>query len=119
MKTFLRLQIAASVLAIVPCAFAHAALLASAPASGATLDKSPPELRLTFNERIEPAYTSVTLVDAAGRQVAAAKAVADPKDAKSASFAVPPLGAGTFSARWNAVGADGHKTHGEFSFSVR
>jgi methionine-rich copper-binding protein CopC len=119
MKILHRLPIAALAVAVAPCAFAHATLVASVPAKGATLDKPPTELRLTFNERIEPAFTSVTVVDAAGHAVAEAKAAADPKDAKSASFAVPTLGSGAYTARWNAVGADGHKTHGELPFSVR
>jgi methionine-rich copper-binding protein CopC len=119
MISSLRLSLAALAAAAAPCVFAHAQLVASVPAQGAALDKPPSALRLTFNERIEPAYTSLSLVDASGRQVAGAKAVADPNDARSATFTMPPLAAGAYSARWIAVGADGHKTHGEFSFSIR
>ena len=106
-------------LAASPLAFAHASLVASTPTKGATLDRPPTELRLTFNERVEAAYTSVRLVDARGKEAASAKAVADPADARSVKFAVPSLASGTYVARWTAVGDDGHRTHGEFSFSVR
>jgi copper transport protein len=52
-----------------PCGVAaHAVLLDSAPADGATLAAPPGEIRLTFNEPVAP--VAIKLLDAAGAAVA-------------------------------------------------
>jgi hypothetical protein len=119
MKTSLRLALAALAAAASPFAFAHASLVASSPARNQVLDAPPIEIRLTFNERVEPRRCSIKLVSAAGRRFDADRPRADKTDPKSIAASVPVLRSGSYRARWTAVGGDGHKTHGDFSFVVK
>jgi len=119
MKTFPRLALAALAAAASPFACAHAALLASSPAKGQVLDAPPMEVRLTFNERVDARHSSVKLVSAAGKNYDADRPHPDKTDPRSIAASVPVLRPGVYRARWTAVGADGHKTRGDFSFTIR
>ena len=118
MKTPLRLALATLATALSPLAFAHASLVASFPAKGQTLTGSPSEIHLTFNEHVEPRFCRIKLVSNAGKNFDADRPVADKTTPNAIIAAVPVLKPGTYSARWTAVGSDGHKTRGDFSFTV-
>ena len=118
MKTSSRLALAVLASALSPLAFAHATLVASFPAKGAVLTGSPADIHLTFNERVEARYCRIKLVSDAGKNFDAdrpAPAKANPNEIVAS---VPVLRPGTYRAHWTAVGGDGHKTHGDFSFTI-
>ena len=50
-------------------ALAHAALVRSTPAARATLSRVPARVELWFNERLEPAYSSLSVQNASGLPV--------------------------------------------------
>ncbi len=114
-----RLALLALALAASPFAFARAALVASSPAKDQALDAPPIELRLTFSEHVEPRTCRIKLVSGDGRNVDADRPHADKSDPNSVVASVPVLRKGSWRARWTAVGADGHKLHGDFSFSIK
>ena len=118
MKTPLRLALATLAVAVTPLAFAHASLVASFPAKGQVMTGSPTEIHLTFNERVEARYCRIKLVSDAKKNFDADRASADKTNPNSIIAAVPVLKPGVYSVRWTAVGGDGHKTHGDFSFTV-
>ena len=118
MNTSLRLALAALAITLSPLASAHASLVDSFPAKGQTLTGSPAEIHLTFNERVEAKYCRVKLVSDAGKNFDADRPRADKANPNTLVAAVPVLKPGSYSARWTAVGADGHKTHGDFKFTV-
>jgi copper resistance protein C len=118
MKIPLRIALAAIAVATSPLASAHASLVGSFPAKGAVVTGSPSEIHLTFNEHVEARYCRVKLVSDAGKNFDADRPVADKTTPNAIIAAVPVLKPGTYSARWTAVGSDGHKTHGDFSFTV-
>ena len=118
MKTPLRLALATLVAAISPLAFAHASLVGSFPAKGQVMTGSPAEIHLTFNEHVEARFCRVKLVSDAGKNFDADRPAADKTNPNAIIAAVPVLKPGTYRARWTAVGGDGHKTHGDFSFTV-
>ena len=118
MKTSSRLALALLAAALSPLAVAHASLVASFPDKGAVLTGSPTEIHLTFNEHVEPKLCRVKLVSDGGKNFDADRPSADKARANTIVAAVPVLKPGTYSARWTAVGSDGHKTHGDFSFTV-
>ena len=69
---------AALLLALVtPAAWAHAALRDSDPPAGSTLAAAPKQIRLQFNEALEPAFASVRLTGPGGKEVTTEKAVVD------------------------------------------
>jgi methionine-rich copper-binding protein CopC len=119
MKTSLRLALATLATALSPLALAHASLVASFPARDAVLTGSPAEIHITFNEHVEARYCRIKLVSASGKNFDADRPHADKADPNAIVASVPVLKPGTYSARWTAVGGDGHKTHGDFSFTVK
>lgn len=112
----------ASGLAALLCAAlaaAHPALVGSTPKDGDVLATPPGELRLRFSEPIEPAFTHVELVNAAGIELKGRLLEVTQNDPSSVAMALPALTAGTYRARWSAAGRDGHRVKGEFSFAVK
>lgn len=87
------------------------------PASA--LDHAPTEVRLSFNETLEPAFSQIALTDAADKPVALARAKVDPATPSVLTAPLPALPAGQYHVRWSAMTRDGHKTKGEFTFSVK
>ncbi|MEO5686050.1 MAG: copper resistance CopC family protein [Burkholderiaceae bacterium] len=118
MNTPFRLALATLAAALSPLAFAHATLVDSFPAKGQTLTGSPAEIHLTFNEHVEPRYCRIKLVSDSGKNFDADRPAADKTKPNAIVAAIPVLKPGRYSARWTAVGSDGHKTHGDFSFTV-
>ena len=119
MKTTQRLALATLAVLASPLAFAHATLVSSSPAKAQVLDAPPIEIRLTFNEHVDARLCRIKLVSTDGRNIDADRPHADKADPNALVASVPVLRAGTYSARWTAVGTDGHKTRGDFSFTIK
>jgi methionine-rich copper-binding protein CopC len=94
-------------------AFAHAALKASAPNAGATVD-APQNLTLTFTEKVR--LTAVRLV--AGDKNVPVETNRSAPAAETFSLPLSSLTPGNYQVRWTALGADGHPVNGTFSFIV-
>lgn len=102
-----------------PPADAHAVLVRSAPPARATLAEKPDRVQLWFNERLEPAFSSVSVWSSAGTQVDAGDARVGPEDAKRLSVTLPPLPPGAYSVRYRVLSVDGHVVDSSFSFTIR
>ncbi|SIT51675.1 Protein YobA [Paraburkholderia piptadeniae] len=98
--------------------WAHVFPRTQVPAAGATVT-APSEVRIVFDGPLEPAFSSVTVTDAGGKQVNTAKAAVDAKDHDTISVALPSLPAGRYTVHWVAVASDGHRTHGDYGFDVK
>lgn len=122
MKT-LHTMIVATAMAVAtlasPIASAHASLKSSNPEAGATVEASPKEIALTFNEKVEQAFSSITVADGQGKDVAAQKAKVDAANPAILRLDVPALSAGTYTVSWAVAGHDGHRRKGEFKFTVK
>lgn len=110
--------VAAAVLAA-PLASAHAVLKSSNPQAGAVLTTPPQQIVLTFNEKVEPAFSSVTVSNAKGEAITSAKAAPDPSNPAVMTLQVPSLAAGGYAVKWAVAGHDGHRRTGEFKFTVK
>lgn len=119
MKTALRALMSAALVVTGASAFAHARVLNSNPATGATLSAPPTELRIQYNEPVEAAASAVKVIGPGDVELAAEKVIADKDDAKSLVLGLPKLGAGDYRAEWSTVGRDGHRTKGEIRFTVK
>jgi methionine-rich copper-binding protein CopC len=97
----------------------HAYLVRSSPAGRAVVARSPARVQLWFNERLEPAYSSVTVRSADGRQVDAGDVRVGPAEPAQLSVAVPPLVAGVYTVKYRVLSVDGHIVEAEFAFTVR
>ncbi len=87
---------------------AHALLVSSTPADGASYDRAPSEVRLVFSEEVQLAATSVELFDGAGRPVAVGVPVADEgaDDATVVRVALGPLPRDRYLVRWRTISSD-------------
>ncbi|RQZ34757.1 copper resistance protein CopC [Burkholderia sp. Bp9090] len=114
------LAAAGAIAAAVPAAaFAHGKLESAAPATGSTVDTAPDTLRLTFNEDLEPAFSSVKVSDASGNAVAHEKAKVDASNPRVMTVAIPKLAPGAYTVQWVAMTADAHRTKGTYTFRVK
>jgi methionine-rich copper-binding protein CopC len=102
-----------------PPAGAHAVLVRSTPPARATLAEKPDRVQLWFNERLEPAFSSVSVWSSAGTQVDAGDPRVSPDDAKRLSVTLPPLPPGTYSVRYRVLSVDGHVVDSSFAFTIR
>jgi methionine-rich copper-binding protein CopC len=102
-----------------PAAFAHAFLQHASPRVGSTVQQSPPQVTLHFTEALEPAFSSVQVLDAAGREVDRRDAKVDAKDAASLVVSLPPLAPGKYRVKWRVLSGDTHVTQGDFTFEVQ
>lgn len=109
---------AALSLPAVTAAFAHAHLVRSTPADGATVKTAPAEVTLKFNERLEPAFSSAVIRDAGGKQVDKADAHVDKADRTVVRVSLPPLDPGVYTVEWRTMSSDTHKINGNFTFRV-
>lgn len=99
-------------------AFAHVFPQKQEPGAGATV-ASPAAVKITFDGPLEPAFSSLTVTDAAGTQMNTAKAAVDAHDPAIMTVPLPALSAGHYTVHWVAVASDGHRTHGDYAFDVK
>ncbi|HVN34700.1 MAG TPA: copper resistance CopC family protein [Casimicrobiaceae bacterium] len=97
---------------------AHAYLDRAQPVAGSVVRESPRELTLWFTQRVEPAFSEVRVLDAAGKQVSAGALRFDPANGKVLRVSLPVLGAGTYHVKWRILAVDTHVSEGEFTFDV-
>ena len=103
--------------AVVPQAFAHAALKSVSPANGATVKAMPGFVKITFSEPIG-SVSSVRLMDAKGKDHVVTAGL-DPRNAARVLAKTTSPAAGTYTGTWSIVADDGHKETGKFRFTVR
>jgi methionine-rich copper-binding protein CopC len=111
--------IAALTLGVAQLAQAHAYPTHQAPSAGSTVSTSQKDVTIDFDDGLEPAFSSITVTDAQGKPVTSDKAVVDPSNTKHMSVALNALTPGVYSVAWVAVAADGHRTQGHYSFTVK
>lgn len=101
-------------------AFAHAHLKQQQPAENAEVSVSPQQLTLGFSEGVEDKFSGVTLTGPGGSAVATGDAKRSPDDITQLIVPVKQaLAAGTYTVSWHVVSVDGHKTKGQYRFSVK
>jgi methionine-rich copper-binding protein CopC len=100
-------------------AWSHAFPERSEPRVGAVITTSPSQVRIWFDSPLEPAFSSIAVHDAEGRQV-------DRKDSKVSSVdlnllevSLQPLSPGQYKVLWIVVPKNGHRSTGDFSFIVK
>ncbi|WP_240648107.1 copper resistance CopC family protein [Pararobbsia silviterrae] len=88
------------------------------PGAGASVS-APKEVRIQFDGPLEPAFSTLTVTDGNGKDVEAAKSAVDAAHPDVMSVALPSLTPGHYAVHWAAVAADGHRTHGDYTFEVK
>jgi methionine-rich copper-binding protein CopC len=103
-------------LALPITASAHADLVSATPADKSTVNGTPTEIVLTFSESLDPAKSSMVLLDSSSLQIA--KAGVDPADDTVMRLTPPALEPGAYEIDWTSAALDGHLLRGKVSFAV-
>jgi copper resistance protein C len=96
-------------------AVAHAFLDHAEPRVGNKVATPPREVTLWFTQKLEPAFSSVMVTNAAGQRVDTGKARVS---GNQMSVSLRPGGTGTYHVTWRVLSVDTHTTDGSFNFQV-
>ena len=100
-------------------ALAHVQLLRSIPDANAALDHAPAQIELFFSEAVEPAFSTIKVLDSNGQPVDNDDSKVDPGDATHLTVSLRSLPDGIYTVSWKTLSAiDGHVTVGSFPFAV-
>lgn len=109
---------AACALVLPPAAWAHAALLRTDPQASGTVETSPSQVALTYDEAVAPKFAVISVTDARGQQETTAAPAALPSDPDTIAVPVRHLPEGWYLVYWRVISADGHPVRGAFTFAV-
>jgi methionine-rich copper-binding protein CopC len=96
-------------------ASAHAFLDHAQPRVGNTVATAPREVTLWFTQKLEPAFSSIAVTNAAGQRVDTGKTRVS---GNQMSVSLRSGGAGTYRVNWRVLSVDTHTTDGSFTFQV-
>lgn len=99
-------------------AWGHAFPDHSEPRVGWTVDTPPPRVRIWFDGALEPVFSRIAVRDAHDRRVDNGDGQVNPSDRTILEVGLPPLAPGTYRVFWSVVARDGHRTEGDFPFTV-
>lgn len=103
-----------------PAAWAHAFPDNSAPHVGATVATSPKLVKVWFDSEIEPAFSTLIVKNATGKQISDGKGKVDAGNHTLLETSLPAsLPPGKYSVYWSVIAHDGHHTAGHFAFTVK
>ncbi|UHL65239.1 copper homeostasis periplasmic binding protein CopC [Paralcaligenes sp. KSB-10] len=101
-------------------AFAHAHLKSEVPAAKSVVSAAPSVIKLKFSEGVEPKFSGVSISGPKNVPVKLSQPTVDPQDNSRLLISVQgPMPAGQYRVNWHAVSVDGHKTKGDYSFSLK
>jgi copper resistance protein C len=84
---------------------------------GSTVAAAPPAVVLTFTQKLEPAFSTVRVENAARARVDQGKAQVEPGGTEL-RIGLKPLPPGTYRVFWKVLSVDTHTTEGNFRFTV-
>lgn len=110
----------AALLAVATDVAAHARVKRANPAVGGTVSASaaPAALQVWFTEKLEPALSTIEVVDSKGTRMDRGDVRIDPDDQTQLRVTLLPLPPGQYRVLWRVVSIDTHYRSGSFPFRV-
>ncbi|MEU6020883.1 copper resistance protein CopC [Micromonospora sp. NPDC047134] len=110
--------LAATALLVAPVtpAYAHNVLRKATPAQDAELTKAPKKITLDFLQKLNPAFTTITLSDADKQPVATGEP--EVEGTKGTVTIDSTLPNGVYTVAYRVVSSDGHPVQGSYKFTV-
>jgi methionine-rich copper-binding protein CopC len=96
-------------------ATAHAMLDHAEPRVGNKVATAPREVTLWFTQKLEPAFSTITVTNPAGQRVDTGKTRVS---GSQMSISLRSGGTGIYHVTWHVLSVDTHMTEGNFSFQV-
>ena len=99
-------------------AWSHAFLERAEPRVGSTVKAAPSQVRVWFTEALEPAFSTLEVVNQFGERVDRGPARVDAASPALLQVPLKPLAPGTYRVKWRVLSVDTHVTEGDFTFRV-
>jgi len=110
--------VAAAALALPASAWAHAALLKTFPTASAEVDTPPAQLRLIYDEVVEPRFAVVSVTDAAAHQQLDGPVHRSASNPYELDAPLKRSAEGWYLVFWRVISADGHPVRGAFLYRI-
>lgn len=98
---------------------AHVELISSSPVAGANLSTIPTNVKITFDDELEPDLSHFEVTDAASVQVGSGEVDLTVADRNEMSGPVTITAPGVYTVSYTVAGIDGHVLEGTFSFGYQ
>ncbi|MEO8922880.1 MAG: copper resistance protein CopC [Caldimonas sp.] len=118
MRTLVKLVSMFWALIVADSASAHAFLDHAQPPVGSTLHSAPARVELWFSQDLELAFSTLRVVDGAGKQVDERDKSVSDRDKTQMTVSLPPLPPGKYRVYWRVLSVDTHVTEGDFTFEL-
>jgi methionine-rich copper-binding protein CopC len=99
-------------------AWSHAFLDRAEPRVGSTVKSAPSQVRAWFTQELEPAFSTLEVVNEKGERVDRGPAQVDAASKALLQVPLRPLVPGTYRVKWRVLSVDTHVTEGDFTFRV-
>jgi methionine-rich copper-binding protein CopC len=97
----------------------HAAATRAEPPAGATVKAPPTKIRIWFDSALKPGLCIIRVQNSSGKQIDNGDCRVNPSDEKLLEVTLPSLSPGTYHVIWSVVSHDGHKTTGDYTFTIK
>jgi methionine-rich copper-binding protein CopC len=99
-------------------AWGHAFIERAEPRVGSTVKAAPSQVRVWFTEALEPAFSTLEVVNQSGERVERGPVRVDAASPAMLQVPLKPLAPGTYRVKWRVLSVDTHVTEGDFTFRV-
>jgi copper resistance protein C len=99
-------------------AWSHAFLERAEPRVGSTVKSPPSQVRAWFTQSLEPAFSTLEVVNERGERVDQGPAKANAANPALLQVPLKSLVPGTYRVKWRVLSVDTHVTEGDFTFRV-
>ena len=89
------------------------------PKVGSIVSAAPTRVRIWFDSELEPAFSTIMVHAADGWMADKGDGRVNPNDATLLEISLPPLPVGVYRVIWSVVARDGHRTSGDYTFSIK
>jgi copper resistance protein C len=89
------------------------------PRVGATVRTAPSQVRIWFDGDIEPRFSQVRVASANGQPVDRGDSQVDSQNRRLLHVGLAPLAPGKYRVTWSVLSVDGHRTEGDYSFTLK
>jgi methionine-rich copper-binding protein CopC len=100
-------------------ASAHAFPEQDTPSAGAVLTQAPATVSIRFDSELEPIFSKLIVKNAQDQQVSQGNGSVDPTNARILATRLTNAAKGSYHVYWSVVSMDGHRTEGDYTFTVQ
>jgi len=91
----------------------------SDPKVGSIITASPAKVRIWFDGDLEPVFCIIAVKDMSGKKVDKGDGHVSSSDATLLEASLPPLSSGNYQVAWSVIARDGHRTEGNYLFTIK